>query len=225
MRKNRKLATMMMVGAMAVSSVMPAFAAEKVVDSTEAVTYYDQAGTAESATGDELFDATGAFDATISKDTKVEVSQAVTLAVKTPFKIVLNGTKGEANDATYDVQVKGDIDGNTQVNVVPNTAHFASLADKEASTNEVANNFAGTTGTFAMLEKAGVKNNITATITQDDTSWTMADDGTTTGAQQIDDADGKGIKHGTVEVADLSAGEWSNDIAFDVSTEAINAGV
>lgn len=228
MRKNmikKNLVPVLMAASMAASTMAPAmtsFAAEKVETSAEAVTYYDEAGTAESLTGDELFDAMGAYDATISKDTKVVVAQEASLAVRVPFKIVLNGTKGEANEATYDVQVKGDISGNDQVNVVPNTAHYASLADKEAGQNLVDDNFADGSGTFAMLEAAGVKNNITATIEQADTSWTMADDGTTSGAQMIDDADGKGIKHGKVSVADLSAGEWSNDIAFDVSVSSIN---
>lgn len=218
-----KLVPVMMAASMAVSAMAPmtSFAAERIETSAEAVTYYDEAGTAESATGDEFFDATGAFDETISKETKVVVAQEATLAVKVPYKIVLNGTKDEANDATYDVQVKGDISGTDQVNVVPNTAHYASLADKKAGQNLVADNFADGSGTFAMLEAAGVKNNITATIEQADTSWTMADDGTTSGAQMIDDADGKGIKHGTVSVADLSAGEWSNDIAFDISITEI----
>ena len=218
-----KVAPVALAISMAASAMAPmtSFAADKIETTAEAVKYYDEAGTAESATGDELFDAMGAFDETISKETKVVVAQEATLAVKVPYKIVLNGTKGEDNDATYDVQVKGDISGTDQVNVVPNTAHYASLADKEAGSNMVADNFADGQGTFAMLEAAGVKNNITATIVQEDTSWTMADDGTTSGAQQIDDADGKGIKHGTVSVADLSAGEWSNDIAFDISVTEI----
>lgn len=218
-----KLVPVMMAASMAVSAMAPmtSFAAERIETSAEAVTYYDEAGTAESATGDEFFDATGAFDETISKETKVVVAQEATLAVKVPYKIVLNGTKGEDNKADYDIQVKGDISGNDQVNVVPNTAHYASLADKEAGQNLVADNFADGSGTFAMLEAAGVKNNITATIEQADTSWTMADDGTTSGAQQIDDADGKGIKHGTVSVAGLSAGDWSNDIAFGISVTEI----
>lgn len=226
MRKNmikKNLVPVLMAASMAVSAMAPmtSFAAERIETSAEAVTYYDEAGTAESVTGDEFFDATGAFDETISKETKVVVAQEATLAVKVPYKIVLNGTKGEDNKADYDVQVKGDISGTDQVNVVPNTAHYASLADKEAGQNLVADNFADGSGTFAMLEAAGVKNNITATIEQADTSWTMADDGTTSGAQQIDDADGKGIKHGTVSVADLSAGEWSNDIAFGISVTEI----
>ena len=218
-----KLVPVVMAASMAVSAMAPmtSFAAEKIETSAEAVTYYDEAGTAESVQGDEFFDATGAFDETISKETKVVVAQEATLAVKVPYKIVLNGTKGEDNKADYDIQVKGDISGNDQVNVVPNTAHYASLADKEAGQNLVADNFADGSGTFAMLEAAGVKNNITATIEQADTSWTMADDGTTSGAQQIDDADGKGIKHGTVSVAGLSAGDWSNDIAFGISVTEI----
>lgn len=220
-----KLVPVVMAASMAVSAMAPmtSFAAEKIETSAEAVTYYDEAGTAESATGDEFFDATGAFDETISKETKVVVAQEATLAVKVPYKIVLNGTKGEANDATYDVQVKGDISGSDQVNVIPNTAHYTSLADREAKTNMVEDNFDVSTGvgTFAMLEAAGVKNNITATIVQADTSWTMADDGTTSGAQMIDDADGKGIKHGTVSVENLSAGEWDGFITFGISAGTI----
>lgn len=229
-KTSKKVVLGLMVGAMAVSSAMPAFAAvNKGNTSSEEVTYYNEAGDGASGTGDEFMDADAAFDDTMSKETKVEVerSSADNLAVRVPYKIVLNGASGETNDADYEVEVKGDIAGDIQVNVVPNTAHYGSLADKEAASNLVADNFktkeggGSGTGTFAMLDEAGVKRNITATVTQEDTSWTIKDDGTDTGEEIIDAVAGKGIKSGNVEVDGLSAGKWSNDIAFDISVAEV----
>ena len=65
-----------------------------------------------------------------------------------------------------------------------------------------------------MLEKSGVKANLTAQITQADTSFTIADDG-------VDDAITAVEKAGKVTVENLSAGEWSNTINFDISVTEI----
>ena len=96
--------------------------------------------------------------------------------------------------------------GDAQINVVPNTAS-KTILDGSATQED---NFADGSGTFAMLEAAGIKNNITATIEQADTSWTVEDDGT-------DDVIDAVAKAGKVSVADLTAGEWSNTINFDIS--------
>lgn len=218
----KSMAVMMAAASIAGAGAMPAFAAPtKGNTSTEAVTYFDTDGTSEAA-GDALFDVTDdVFDDTVSKSTKVEVEQGASVSVKVPFKIVLDGTKGASNDATYEVTVKGDIAGDTQINVVPNTATVEKNAGKSGVAAAQADNFSKDTGTgtFKMAETAGIKKAITATITQADTSWTMADDGSDdgSGAATLD-----ATKTGTVEVANLSAGQWSNDIGFDISATDID---
>lgn len=188
-------------GVLAISSVVPAFAspAGNITDSVESVTYNADAG--------QTYE--GAWEGAISEETKVEVNLGSTFTVKIPVKLVLAGKRGEANKVDYSVAVDGDIPGDVTINVVPNTAHTTS------EFANIENDFKGGSGTFALKEKAGVKKDIVATITQADGTWTMADDGTDngTGAASIVSV----AKTGSVEVANLSAGEWSNTINFDVS--------
>lgn len=223
------MAALSMAGALAGT----AFAATptKGTDTTEAVTYYDNLGTTEAGafdgTGrDQLFDVTdGAFAGKVNKATKVVVEQGASIAVEVPFKITLAGAKGatDGNKADYSIRVKGDIAGDTQVNVVPNTATTVKNENKVGVAAAQEDNFAKDTGsgTFLMAESAGVKKAITATITQakDDTRWTMAKDGTDTGATAYLDK----TKTGKVTVANLSAGKWENDISFDISATEIDA--
>ena len=183
----------------------------------------------------------GAFGGKVNKATKVVVEQASSVAVEVPFKITLEGAKANAatkNKADYKVRVKGDIDGYTQINVVPNTA---TTVKKEGMTGEAAaqndNYDKASEGTFKMFESAGVKKAITAHISQDKklgtdgnleayatktdgTRWTMAKDGTDGGAAAalLDKTKG-----GTVYVDNLSAGKWENDISFDISATEIDA--
>lgn len=188
-------------GILAVSSVVPVFAAPagNVTDSVESVTYNADSGQAYE----------GAWDGAVSEETKVEVNLGSTFTVKIPVKLVLAGKRGEANKVDYSVTVDGDVAGDITINVFPNTAH------KDSNSATVENNFKDGSGTFALKEKAGVKKDVVATITQADGTWTMADDGTDdgTGAASIESV----AKTGSVEVANLSAGEWSNTINFDVS--------
>lgn len=196
MKKNFKV--LGLAGLMTVMSVMPVMAAPagNISTSTKDVTYNADAG----SEYDE------AWNKSVKEDTEVLVSRGSTFTVKVPKKIVLVGTKGAANDADYDVTVDGDIPGDVTINVVPNTASNTKLDGSTTQTD----NFADGSGTFAMLEKSGVKNNITATITLADTSWTIEDDG-------VDDMITEVAKSGNVSVANLSAGEWSNTINFDIS--------
>lgn len=219
----KSMAIIMAAASMAGTIAVPTFAApSKGNTSSEKVTYYKDNGTDEDVNSETsmLFDVTDEiYGSTASKATKVEVEQGASVSVKVPFKIVLDGTKGAENDATYEVTVKGDIDGDTQINVVPNTATTVKNDGLSGEAAAQEDNFSGGTGTFKMAEKAGVKKAITATITQADTSWTMADDGTDdgSGAASLD-----ATKNGTVKVENLSAGQWSNDIGFDISATDID---
>lgn len=200
----RKLMTMGMAGLMAAMSVSSAFAASgdaygsAGINSVENVEYYDEAEYADAWTGVD------------GAETLVEVSRASSFTVIIPKKIVLEGSKDAENKADYSVTVTADIPGNAQINVAPNTAS-KTILDGSATQD---NNFADGTGSFAMLEKSGVKANLTAQITQADTSFTIADDG-------VDDAITAVEKAGKVTVENLSAGEWSNTINFDISVTEI----
>jgi len=149
-----------------------------------------------------------AWNGVAQDETEVIVSQAASFDVKIPKKITLLGTKGAANEAAYDITVNGNVPGDLVINVAPNTA-----SAKTGGTQE--NNFDKTagSGTFAMLEKAGIKKDITATITQADTTWTISDDGDGASVESITSA----THAGKVAVANLTAGEWSNTINFDIS--------
>ena len=108
----KSMAIMMAAASMAGTLAVPAFAAPtKGNTSSEKVTYYKDNGTDEDVNSETsmLFDVTdGAYGGTVNKATKVEVEQGASVSVKVPFKIVLDGTKGAENDATYQVTVKGD---------------------------------------------------------------------------------------------------------------------
>lgn len=246
------MAALSMAGALAGT----AFAAEgdpvKGNNTTEAVTYHKSTSTGDLtetneggafATDDtQMMDVTDeVFGATANKSTKVVVEQASSVAVEVPFKITLKGAKADTatkNKADYKVRVKGDIDGLTQVNVVPNTHTVAKFAGKIGEAPEQPDNYdKATEGTFKMFESAGVKKAITAHISQDKklgdngefeaydkkidgTRWTMAQDGTeATGAAAAFLDKTKG---GTVYVDNLSAGKWENDISFDISATKID---
>lgn len=247
------MAALSMAGALAGT----AFAAEgdpvKGNNTTEAVTYHKSTSTGDLtetneggafATDDtQMMDVTdGAFGGKVNKDTKVVVEQASSVAVEVPFKITLEGKKADAatkNKADYKVRVKGDIDGLTQVNVVPNTATVAKFTGKIGEAPVQADNYdKATEGTFKMVESAGIKKAITAHISQDKklgdagafeaydkkidgTRWTMAQDGTEATGDAAAFLDK--TKGGTVYVDNLSAGKWENDISFDISATKIDA--
>lgn len=198
--KKRNLMSMGLAIAMGAMSVMPAMAAtgdfygSAGENSTEAVEYYDEA---------EYENAWTEID---GAETEVVVERASSFSVIIPKKITLSGAAGAENKADYNVTVTADIPGDAVINVAPNTASKTVL-DGSATQD---NNFADGSGTFAMLEKSGVKNNLICTIEQADTQWTVADDGT-------DDMIDAAVKAGKVSVENLSAGEWSNTINFDIS--------
>lgn len=239
-KAGKSLAVFMAAMSMMSVASVPAFAAtpSKGNNSTAGVTYH--LSTTDGAMNDD--NEGGAFkdakdDTTQMKDvtddiydnggyhseTKVVVEQGSTVAVQAPFKITLDGKKDADNKADYQIRVRGDIDGDTQINVVPNTTTIVQNQGMTGEAAAQADNFDRTkgTGTFLMAESAGVKKAITATITQklNNTRWTMGKDGTDDGAAAYLDK----TKTGKVEVANLSAGAWENDIMFDISVSEIDS--
>lgn len=120
-----------------------------------------------------------------TKSTDVEVSQSATFKVIIPKKITLDGRRGQKNEAEYTVTVVADIPGDQVVNVVPDKSFKMSTAGKD---------------------------DITATVTQDVTEWSVALD-----TQEALAADKGVAKAGKVEVANLSSGSWTGQFNFDIS--------
>ena len=121
------------------------------------------------------------LDGTISEEVKVIVDLESLFEITIPKEIVLDGETGKAD---YIVNAKGDIAGDQKLNVVP---------DAE----------------FTMSE-AGGKDNIIATVTQEDTEYTydlMIGDGTD--------------YNGSVEAV-LSAGEWLGKFVFNINFKDVS---
>lgn len=125
--------------------------------------------------------------------TEVEVSQSATFKVIIPKKITLDGRRGQSNEADYTVTVVADIPGDEVINVVPDASFKMSAAGKA---------------------------DITATVTQDVTEWSVAQDGQAALVAE------KGVaKAGKVTVANLSSGSWTGqfDFTINITDEAGNA--
>lgn len=120
-----------------------------------------------------------------TKSTDVEVSQSATFKVIIPKKITLDGRRNQKNEAEYTVTVVADIPGDQVVNVVPDKSFTMSTAGKD---------------------------DITATVTQDVTEWSVALD-----TQEALAADKGVAKAGKVSVANLSSGSWTGQFNFDIS--------
>jgi hypothetical protein len=200
-----KVSAMAMAAAMMMSMSVPAFAAVTNNTTSEASsTYFNTDDDYAKADVDDAYSSYNSADK--QGDTEVEVVQASTLKITIPKKIVLDGTRNasDGNKASYDVTVNdGNIPGDVVVNIVPK-------GTAEADGKQ----------TFAMKEAGGKKKDLTATITPGDTTWTITDDGTGD-AEAITDATHDG---NSVEVANLSAGEWAGTFNFDISITAADSG-
>lgn len=128
-----------------------------------------------------------------SKKTEVEVSQSATFKVIIPKKITLDGRRGQPNDADYEVTVVADIPGEQVINVVPDSSFKMSTAGKV---------------------------DITATVTQDVTEWSVALDG----ADKLM-ADAGVSKTGNVAVENLTAGSWKGQFDFNISITDSNGDI
>lgn len=182
----QRVSSMMLTTAMMLSISISALAATGTAysDTTESVMYgYD-----DESIVDDYISVEDAYAGEIA-NTEVEVVRSATFKVSIPKKIVLDGSRNaDANDADYHVTVAADIPGNQTIHVAPSAT------------------------TFEMTEAGGIKENLTATIIQEDTTWTVADDGFEALA-----ADEGVEKTGNVSVAELSAGEWSGNFNFNIS--------
>lgn len=95
-----------------------------------------------------------------------------------PKKVILTGSAN--GSGAYTVKVKGDIAGNETITVAP----AATVAMKQTG-----------------------KTDVTATIAQPKTTWTVADAGLAAGV----------ITTGTITAAGLTAGSWAGAFNFDIS--------
>lgn len=119
-------------------------------------------------------------EAGATRDTEVLYDQASTFSVTIPKTIVLGDTK--ASD--YTVNVKGDIASDKQVNVTPNAS-------------------------FDMIDQAGGKDDVEATVTQNETVWSSKDVCKENGTD----------KAGNVEALGLTAGSWKGTFQFTIVLE------
>lgn len=176
----------------AVSSTT-AFAASTTQNSSGS-TVADAGNTAENMDGkdttqDKKTVYSGEITADSTEEVKVYATQASTFSVKIPKVIILDG---QAGTAKYQVSVKGNINGNEVVSVVP-TASFKMTSDGKAditaTTTQTVQNFVNTTFAQNLNESHmnGVKPD--AFITTE----------------------------GDVSVAGMTAGSWAGTTNFNIS--------
>ena len=119
-------------------------------------------------------------EASEKRDTEVLYNQSSTFSVTIPKQIVL----GETKTSDYNVNVRGDISSDKQVKVAPDAK-------------------------FDMIDKAGGKDNVEATVTQNVTVWSSEDVCKENGTD----------KTGNVEALGLTAGSWAGTFEFNISLE------
>ena len=133
------------------------------------------------------------------EDCQVSVSQTSTFSVTIPKYIVLNGTAGQVNNAEYEVDVTANIASDEKIVVEPPE-------------------------NFEMKDNSGIKTK-TAIITQpayifveDETkSFSFSQDSSYVAINRASEGeDGTALSEGTVEVENLTAGEWSGTFSFNI---------
>lgn len=175
------------------ASSTTAFAASTTQNSSGS-TVADAGNTAENMDGkdttqDKKTVYSGEITADSTEEVKVYATQASTFSVKIPKVIILDG---QAGTAKYQVSVKGNINGNEVVSVVP-TASFKMTSDGKAditaTTTQTVQNFVNTTFAQNLNESHmnGVKPD--AFITTE----------------------------GDVSVAGMTAGSWAGTTNFNIS--------
>ena len=177
--KNTKL---MAAIPMVATIIMPmtAFAATGYETSSDNVTYSDEIN-----------------DDAATNTVDVTTTQASTFSVTIPKTIILNGTKGDINQATYKVSASGNYASDEVINVVPTTS-------------------------FKMKDSKGLKSELTATVSQPITKFVNAvtkDNHTTT--KNDTTATKETSTTGTVTVDGLTAGTWNGQFNFNISLEKI----
>lgn len=119
----------------------------------------------------------------IDEECEVYATLPSSFTVKIPKKVILTGTAN--GSGAYTVEVSGDIAGDEVITVAPD----ASVAMKQTG-----------------------KDDVTATIAQTKTTWTVADEELATGVRTT----------GTITASGLTAGQWKGSFNFDISLAKSN---
>lgn len=127
-------------------------------------------------------------------ETEVKVTQASTFSISIPKQIVLNGAKGEKNDADYIISVKGNIASNEIVTVKPDD--------------------------YFILTNTKNKNKITAIVSQDSTKFVI-EKLKNKYFSNNDNYITLGSTKGSVEVKGLTEGSWEGEFQFYINLSTI----
>lgn len=205
MNLSKGLVTIGLAMSLGAMSVVPAFAATtNIVDSEQNESTYTDA-----------FD--GDFENEITKNTEVEVRQAEYFSVVAPIKLTLDGKKDKENKVDFNVTVTGDIDGDSVITVVPKLDEaIKAKSDRQAEGVTYAE-FDKGTGSFPLIEAAGKKKDLKATLNLNDTDWAIDTDLLETdGVQTL-----SGIHAGSIEVNKLTAGKFTNTMSWNVNIGSV----
>ena len=195
----KRFLSLIMVGAMTMALTVPAYAATAIgiTDSVENVvtdTLNKTTGTDHFATNDNYDGPAGAptnvwNDGSIVEEVKVTAVKTAEFTITVPKEIVMDGATATAD---YTVNVVGDIAGDQRITVQPDASF--------------------------QLAEAGGKANVTATITQANTTFDYNEinvdvnsDGAITAG-----TDGKTVD-GSIAAPDLTAGDWSGKFNFNIT--------
>lgn len=205
MNLSKKLVTIGLMMSLGVMSAVPAFAATtNIVGSEQSESTYTDA-----------FD--GDFANEITKNTEVEVRQAEYFSVVAPIKLTLDGKKDKDNKVDFNVTVTGDIDGDSIITVVPKLDDaIKAQSDRQADGVTYAE-FDNGTGSFPLIESGGKKKDLKATLSLTDTDWAIDTDLLDTdGVQTL-----SGVHAGSISVAKLTAGKFTNTMSWKVNINSV----
>jgi len=116
---------------------------------------------------------------------KVVVSQGSSFIVSIPKDVSLNGKKGEKNEGTYTVSVKGNLDATEIIRVIPDVS-------------------------FKLKDNSGKKSDITANISQSVQSFQIGDVASTNKVTVTEENIKTGVSTtGVISTDELTAGNWT----------------
>lgn len=118
------------------------------------------------------------IDGDVTKGCEVYATLPSSFTVQIPKVVILTGATN--GSGAYTVKVSGDIAGNEKITVAPATS--------------------------VAMQQTG-KDDVTATIAQTKTIWTVDDEDLATGVSTT----------GTITAAGLTAGQWKGSFNFDIS--------
>ena len=131
--------------------------------------------------------------------------------------MTLDGKKDKENKVDFNVTVTGDIDGDSVITVVPKLDEaIKAKSDRQAGGVTYAE-FDKGTGSFPLIEAAGKKKDLKATLNLNDTDWAIDTDLLETdGVQTL-----SGIHAGSIEVNKLTAGKFTNTMSWNVNIGSV----